>query len=76
MAGDPGSDFELWSPKGDVSSLSDSKKVEQETACLLGRQINYVRRKPQVCGSVLQYVATRVLQCDAVWEAADQLRPP
>ena len=35
MAGDPGSDFELWSPGGRASE------------CLLGRRVDYVRRKPR-----------------------------
>ena len=34
MAGDPGSDFELWSPREGTSQ-----------GCLMGRELQYVRRK-------------------------------
>uniref|UniRef100_A0A7S0EUC9 VPS10 domain-containing protein n=1 Tax=Hanusia phi TaxID=3032 RepID=A0A7S0EUC9_9CRYP len=35
LAGDPGSDFELWRPTGDKQDI-----------CVMGRQVDYVRRKP------------------------------
>ena len=55
MAGDPGSDFQLWSLHDSAAARSagakdggkgDSLDAQEGVGCVLGRKVDYVRRKP------------------------------